>query len=234
FQPKVDSDGRIIDAEALLRWSHPRKGTLGPERFLPAAEESGQILEICNWVLQEALTLSLPWLAEHPRLHGISININSVHFHQAGFTQRVERTLQETGSDPRKLTLEIHEETLASNIEEAVAKIDYLRKLGVRFSIDRFGTDLASIALLRRFTLDEIKIARGFVARMITDPKDAKLVRTLLTMAQQMEIDVIAVGVENERQFHFLRDHGCREFQGFYFGRPQPADQFAATLQRNA
>jgi diguanylate cyclase (GGDEF)-like protein len=233
FQPMVDVEDGIIGAEALIRWSHPSDGTIEPEKFLSVAEESGQILDICNWVLHEALTLSGPWMAQFPQLRGISVNINSAHFHQAGFTQRVEHTLRETGIDPHKLTLEIHEETLISNIEDAAGKIDYLRKLGVRFSIDRFGSDLASIALLQRFMLDEFKIDRQFVSRMISDSKDAKLVQTLLTMAQQMEIDVIAVGVENDRQFHFLRDHGCRLFQGYYFGRPQPADQFADTLKRN-
>jgi diguanylate cyclase (GGDEF)-like protein/PAS domain S-box-containing protein len=234
FQPKVDVEGGIIGAEALIRWFHPSEGTIEPEKFLSVAEESGQILDICNWVLKEALTLSKPWMAQYPQLKGISVNINSAHFHQAGFTQRVERTLRETGSDPHQLTLEIHEDTLASNIEDALGKIDDLRKLGVRFSIDNFGSDLASIALLRRFTLDEFKIDRQFISYMISDPKDAKLVQTLLTMARQMEIDVIAVGVENDRQFRFLRDHGCRLLQGYYFGRPQPADQFADTLERNA
>lgn len=233
FQPKVDGSGNILDAEALLRWAHPKEGTIEPEKFLHTAEESGQILEICNWVMTEALTLSKPWLAQHPWLRGISVNINSAHFHQAGFTERVERTLRETGSDPRHLTLEINEETLTSNLEETGMKIGYLRRLGVRFSIDRFGTGASSIALLRKFPLDELKLARAVVGRINSDPRDARLAQSIVTLAQQMEIDVVAVGIENESQFHFLQAHGCRQFQGYYFGRPQPADQFAAALKRN-
>ena len=171
-------------------------------------------------------------MAHNPQMQGISININSVQFFKTNFTDLVESSLQECGYDPRLLILEIHEETLASNPEESISKIDHLRSLGVRFSLDRFGAGQASITLLRKFNIDEIKISLGIIARMISYPKDAELVQTLIKLAQQMEIDLVAVGVENEQQFHLLRDQGCRLFQGHYFGRPQPAERFAAILNK--
>lgn len=232
FQPKVDRNGETIGAEALLRWSHPRAGILEPGRFLHAAEESGQIRTICQWVLVEALNLCKTWVMQYPQLQGISVNINSVQFHQAGFTGWVERSLRESDCDPHRLILEIREETLASNLEESKAKIDQLHRLGVRVSIDRYGAGRTSITLLRKIKLDEIKIALGIVAHMISNPNDAKLAQSLLMLAQQMEIDIVAGGVENERQFKLLREQGCRLFQGYYFGRPQPAEQFAATLTK--
>ncbi|MCU7851498.1 MAG: EAL domain-containing protein [Candidatus Thiodiazotropha sp. (ex Monitilora ramsayi)] len=234
FQPMVDGEGRTLSAEVLLRWPHPTHGTVEPKDFLHVAEESGQILEICNWVLTQALTRCKPWIEAHPWLQGISVNIHSALFHQAGFTENLEKILHETGFNPQHLTLEIHEATLASNLEEAATKIDHLQQLGVRFSIDRFGIDYASVSFLRKFALHELKIDRSIVGRMLSDPEDAKLVQTLISLAQQMEIHVVAVGVENESQLNFLRDNGCRLFQGYYFARPQPADQFINHLNKQS
>lgn len=234
FQSLVDVEGQRLGAEALLRWYHPGRGTLEPGEFLQVAEESGQILDICDWVLRETLTLSHAWIAAYPNFHRISANVSSAYFHQAGFTERVERILRETGSDPSHLTLELQEETLTSNQEEATSKIRELRNLGVRFCIDNFGTDAASIACLRRFRLDAIKIDRGLVNRLLNDPEEARLVQILISLGQQLEIDVVAVGVESQRQLQFLLDKECRLFQGYYFDRPQPADQFEGSLQRDA
>jgi diguanylate cyclase (GGDEF)-like protein/PAS domain S-box-containing protein len=231
FQPLVDEQARIVGAESLLRWSQPEKGTVEPADFLPVAEESGLILDICDWVLRESMTLCRDWLPLSADFRGVSVNVSSAHFHQAGFTEQVEQSLREIGIDPCHLTLELHEETLAANLEEAIAKISTLRRLGVRFCIDNFGTDAASIVHLRRFHLDEIKIPRHFVGCLPSDTEDARLVQIIFTLGTQMEIDVVAVGVETERQLQLLREMGCRTFQGYYFGKPQPAEQFAARLR---
>ncbi|MCU7948337.1 MAG: bifunctional diguanylate cyclase/phosphodiesterase, partial [Candidatus Thiodiazotropha sp. (ex Cardiolucina cf. quadrata)] len=232
FQPQVDIEGRPLSAEALLRWSHPEQGMIEPDTIIPVAEESGQILQISEWVLKQALTLSKTWMNESTNLQRIAINISSVHFHQVGFADQVKRILQETSVNPNRLTLEIHENTLAENLEEAKEKILALKRLGVRFCIDSFGVGYASIAYLRRLPMDELKIDRSFVRDIASDPKDAQLVQTIITMAHLMEIEVIAIGVETEAQLQFLRDKGCKMFQGYYFNHPLPADQFESLLKK--
>lgn len=232
FQPQVDIEGRPLSAEALLRWSHPEQGMIEPDTIIPVAEESGQILQISEWVLKQALTLSKTWMNESTNLQRIAINISSVHFHQVGFADQVKRILQETSVNPNRLTLEIHENTLAENLEEAKEKILALKRLGVRFCIDSFGVGYASIAYLRRLPMDELKIDRSFVRDIASDPKDAQLVQTIITMAHLMEIEVIAIGVETEAQLQFLRDKGCKMFQGYYFNHPLPADHFESLLKK--
>lgn len=232
FQPMLDSEEQIVSAEALLRWNHPRQGQIKPSTIIQVAEESGQILPLSEWSLRQALTLSNPWMQDSNSLRRISVNVNAVHFHQVGFADQVKGILQETSFNPNQLTLEIHENTLIENLDEAIQKILALKKLGVRFCIDNFGIGYASITYLRQLPLDELKIDRSFIRDITTDPKDAKLVQTIITMAQQMEVDAIAIGVETEAQLQFLRDNGCKIFQGYYFDHPLPADTFESSLKK--
>ncbi|MEW8029313.1 MAG: EAL domain-containing protein [Candidatus Thiodiazotropha sp.] len=232
FQPQYNNEEQLVSAEALLRWNHPQQGEIKPKIIIPVAEESGQILTISEWVLRHALTLSKPWIQESTNLRRIAININAVHFHQVGFADQVKGILKETSFDPNGLTLEIHENTLAENLDEAKQKILALKKLGVRICIDSFGIGYASIAYLRRLPLDELKIDRSFIRDITSDPKDAKLVQTIITIAHQMEIEAIAVGVETERQLQFLRDNGCRIFQGYYFEHPLQPEAFESSLKK--
>jgi diguanylate cyclase (GGDEF)-like protein/PAS domain S-box-containing protein len=232
FQPQYDIENQLISAEALLRWQHPKQGMIKPKTIIPAAEESGQILPISEWVLRQALMMSKPWTQNPKGLKRIAININAAHFHQVGFADQVKAILEETAFDPKQLTLEIHENTLSENIDEAKLKIIELKKLGVRFSIDSFGIGYASLAYLRQLPLDELKIHRSFVRDVTSDPKDAKLVSTIISMARQMEIEAIAVGVETEAQLKFLRDNGCQLFQGYYFERPMPPEVFESNLMK--
>ncbi len=232
YQPMVDSDEKLMGAETLLRWYHPQQGIIKPKTIIPAAEESGMILQISEWILKQALTTCKPWLDSTTNLKRISVNINSVHFHQVGFADQVKRMLQESAFNPEQLTLEIPENFLAENLEEAKQKIISLKELGVRFCIDSFGTGYASIAYLRQLPLDELKIDRSFIRDITVDPKDAKLVQTLITMANQMEIEAIAMGVETEEQLKFLRDNGCRIFQGYYFSHPLSEADFASNLSK--
>jgi diguanylate cyclase (GGDEF)-like protein/PAS domain S-box-containing protein len=232
FQPQYNSEELLIGAEALLRWHHPQQGEINPKTTIPAAEESGQILPISEWILRHALMLSKPWLQQSSDLNRIAVNINAAHFHQVGFADQVKAILEETSFNPNKLTLEIHENTLAENLDEAKKKFLALKALGVRFCIDSFGIGYASIAYLRQLPLDELKIDRSFIRDITSDPKDAKLVQTLITIAHQMEIEAIAIGVETEAQLQFLRDNGCKIFQGYYFERPLPPEEFEINLKK--
>jgi diguanylate cyclase (GGDEF)-like protein/PAS domain S-box-containing protein len=232
FQPIVDDEGKLAGAEALLRWHHPHRGIIKPNTIIPAAEESGLILQISEWVLRQALQTSKPWLNGTTNLKHISVNINTVQFHQVGFADQVKLLLQECAFKPDQLTLEIPENILAENLEEAKRKIIALKDLGVRFCIDSFGIGYASIAYLRQLPFDELKIDRSFIKYITTDPKDAKLVQTLITMAKQMEVEPIAMGVETEAQLEFLRDNGCRIFQGYYFSHPLSEVDFTSSLKK--
>jgi diguanylate cyclase (GGDEF)-like protein len=230
FQPQVDLNGNLVSAEALLRWFHPDLGYVKPRTFITVAEETGQILQISEWVLEEALKKTKQWNERIPEPIGLSVNISAVHFHQAGFTDQIEQLLDKVGIDPSQLTLEIHEGTLVENFEEATDKVLKLKKLGVRFSIDCFGIGYASIAYIRRLPVNQLKIDRSFIRDITIDPKDAQLVHTIITMAHNMDIEVVAIGVESDDQLRFLRDKGCKLFQGYYFSLPLPADQFETYL----
>ncbi|MBT3057637.1 MAG: EAL domain-containing protein [Candidatus Thiodiazotropha sp. (ex Lucina pensylvanica)] len=232
FQPIVDSDGNPISAEALLRWQHPQQGIIKPKTIITVAEDSGQILQIGEWMLEQALRLSEPWLDGSTNLDGVAVNINAVQFRQVGFVDQIERLLRETVFNPSHLTLEILENTLAENIEDAKQKVVALKSLGVKICVDSFGIGYASIAYLRQLPLDELKIDRSFVRDIGSDPKDAKLVKTIITMAHQMEIDAVAMGVETAAQLQFLRDNGCRIFQGYYFNHPLSPDEFDSILKQ--
>jgi len=232
FQPQVDSRGDLIGAEALLRWQHPQRGLVGPDSFIAAAEESGQILTFGGWVLETAITQLRNWSDQMAAtsFRNVSINVSPRQFRQSDFTLRIERILAETDADPSRITLELTEGSLIESLEDAVRKIMTLKKLGVRFSIDDFGMGYSSLAYLRHLPLDEIKIDRSFVRNIATDPADARLVETIVTLADQLDIKVVAEGVESEDQLEFLRARGCGVFQGFYFCPPQPLDELTRLL----
>jgi len=234
YQPQVDDAGHILGAEALLRWRHPVRGLVAPDDFIQVAEETGQILAIGEWVLENALTQLKAWTDEisTASFKRLAINVSPRQFHEANFATRVERILAETGANPEHLTLEITEGILVQNLEETIQKIETLKKLGIRFSVDDFGTGYSSLAYLKRLPLDEIKIDRSFVRDITIDPSDANLVETIITMAQHLGLEVIAEGVETEEQLHFLLERGCRYFQGYYFSRPQTVDDFTKHLLR--
>ncbi|MCP4408850.1 MAG: EAL domain-containing protein [Gammaproteobacteria bacterium] len=232
FQPQVDFSSNIIGAEALLRWQHPERGNIAPVCFIPVAEETGQILTIGEWVLESALRQLKAWADDitESSLHHLAINVSPRQFRQEDFVLRIERALDLTGADPQRLTLELTEGILVENLEDTIQKMEALKRLGVRFSIDDFGTGYSSLAYLKRLPLDEIKIDRSFVCDITTDPSDANLVETIITMADHLGLEVVAEGVEAEEQLEFLREKGCRIFQGYYFSRPRSVEGFAELL----
>lgn len=236
FQSQVDADANIIGAEVLLRWQHPQRGLVAPGDFIPVAEETGQILAIGEWVLKRALSRLKAWTdaMADSSFQSLAVNVSPRQFHQSSFAMGIEQILAETGADPGYLTLELTEGMLVQNLEDTIQKMDDLKKLGVRFSIDDFGTGYSSLAYLKRLPLDEIKIDRTFIRDIAADPNDANLVETIITMARNLGLQVVAEGVETEEQLEFLRGHGCSVYQGYFFNHPQPFEDFVQLLRKPA
>ncbi|MBX9870572.1 MAG: EAL domain-containing protein [Burkholderiaceae bacterium] len=223
YQPVVDGRSRILGYEALLRWRHPRRGLVSPAEFIALAEQSGLILGIGQWVLRTACRQLVAWACEPAtRELSLAVNVSARQFRQNDFVAQVQAVLEETGADPQRLKLELTESVLISDVEDAIRKMGALRERGVRFALDDFGTGYSSLSYLKRLPLDQLKIDQGFVRDVLTDPNDAAIVRTILALAQSMELQAVAEGVESEGQRRFLLDNGCTVFQGYLFGRPGP------------
>lgn len=232
LQPQVDEKGKIKGAEALIRWIHPEKGMVPPSAFIPMAEKSGFIVPISDWVLKCTCNY-INHLEEKnllPHAFYIAVNLSARYFHQADFAERVIQIMEDTGTDPGRIELEITESTLIDNAEITIEKINRLRRIGFQFSIDDFGTGYSSMPYLKQLPIDRIKIDRSFVRDVDISPDDAAIVETILAMAQHFQLNVIAEGVETENECSFLIQQGCREFQGFYFYRPMAFDSFIELL----
>jgi diguanylate cyclase (GGDEF)-like protein/PAS domain S-box-containing protein len=227
YQPLVEvASGRIVGAEALLRWQHPERGTVLPDEFIPFAEETGLILPIGDWVLETACLQNSRWQEDgHPPIR-VTVNLSARQLQQEHLVATVSRVLSAAALEPRYLQLEITEGAVMTNVEHIIAMLYELRTMGVGIAVDDFGTGYSSLSYLKRFPIDAVKIDRSFVRDLATDPNDAAIVTTVIAMSRSLNLKVIAEGVETERQLEFLRDRGCDEFQGYLFGRPVPADQF--------
>ncbi|WP_426320938.1 putative bifunctional diguanylate cyclase/phosphodiesterase [Pseudoduganella sp. R-43] len=221
FQPQFDCQGRLHGAELLMRWERDEGGMVSPAIFIPLAEEAGLIVPLGLWALKQAclaqqrmsvLGLSLP----------LSVNVSPQQFRQADFVQQVRTILREHGMEPALLILEVTEGLLVEKMDEIVARMNELAELGVRFSIDDFGTGYSSLAYLKRMPLYELKIDRSFIMDMPDDASDVVIVQTILAMAGQMGLRVVAEGVETQAQADFLAAHGCHALQGYLLGRPAP------------
>lgn len=229
MQSQVDTEGRVVGAEALVRWRHPERGLIMPASFIPLAEESGLIVPIGEWVLREACAL-IARLDREGRGLRIAVNVSPRQFRQDDFVQRVREILAATGADPTYLTLEITENLLIEHASVSVARMTELAALGLRFAIDDFGTGYSSLMYLKRLPLSELKIDKSFVQDVPHDINDVALVETILSMARHLHFEVVAEGVENEAQLAFLRSEGCERFQGYHFQRPQPAEAWIGSL----
>ena len=231
YQTQVEGSGRTVGAEVLLRWQHPVRGAIPPMDFIPLAEETGLIVPIGQWVLETACMQLAGW-ARRPETRALrlSVNVSARQFRQPDFVQRVERALSDSGADPARLRLELTESLLLDNINDCIAKMQSLQSIGVGFSLDDFGTGYSSLSYLKRLPLEELKIDRSFIRDIATDPSDAVIVQTIIGMARNLGLTVIAEGVETAEQLAFLDRHGCGAFQGWYFGRPVPLPEFEASL----
>ncbi len=225
LQSQVDGHGRLLGAEALVRWERPGHGLVSPAVFIPLAEESGIILTLGRWVLEEACRLLRHLESAECTLH-LAANVSPRQFRQPDFVACIGDVLRHTGADPSRLILEITESLVIEDVHEAVAKMLEIKKLGVHFSIDDFGTGYSSLAYLKQLPLHEIKIDRTFVREAPTDPNDAALIEAILAVAQHLKLSVVAEGVETAVQLDFLKQRGCRVFQGYFFDQPLPWLEF--------
>ncbi|MDQ9172133.1 EAL domain-containing protein [Oxalobacteraceae bacterium R-40] len=226
YQRQVDDMGKVTGIEALVRWQHPRRGMLYPSDFIWLAEENGLIMHLGRWVLQCVCNQVAEWLQ-----HGdmvvppVAINVSARQFHHHDFLPNTLEILEKSGIDPQHIKLELTESALVEHMDATVAKMSELRAHGIRFSLDDFGTGYSSLAYLKKLPLDEIKIDRAFVRDILTDPGDAAITQTIVSLCQILGFDVVAEGVENEGQQAMLALQGCRHYQGYWFGRPVPAGQ---------
>jgi EAL domain-containing protein (putative c-di-GMP-specific phosphodiesterase class I) len=227
YQPQVGPDGELTGAEALVRWQHPRRGMVLPGDFIPAAEENGLILSLGQWILESACTQLAEWrcqaLAADFRL---AVNVSASQFRQGEFVNQLVSILRKTGVDPHRLTLELTEGVLLHNVEEVVEKMVTLKELGIHFSLDDFGIGYSSLYYLKRLPLDQMKIDRSLVRDVLTDPGDAAIAKTIVSLAQTLGLEVVAEGIETVEQQQFLTKAGCTHHQGYLFGRPMTARDF--------
>jgi diguanylate cyclase (GGDEF)-like protein/PAS domain S-box-containing protein len=230
YQPQVDSAARMTGVEALVRWRHPQRGMVSPAQFIPLAEETGLIQPIGDWVLETACAQLVAWAADRDFAHlTVAVNVSARQFRHPDFVDRVEAVLERSGADPRKLKIELTESLLLDDVEDIITKMHALKAVGIGFSLDDFGTGYSSLSYLKRLPLDQLKIDQSFVRNVLTDANDAAIARTIVALAHGMGLAVIAEGVETSGQREFLFAHGCKAYQGYFFGRPVPAADLADT-----
>ena len=232
YQPKVNlRTGEITGAEALIRWTHPTRGLISPAEFIPIAEDSGLILSIGNWVLREACRQAQTWVAAGLPLSTMAVNISAMEFRDEHFLEGVFAILKDTGLDPKSLELELTESVLMKRAESSQSILKTLRARGVQVAVDDFGTGYSSLSYLRKFPIDTLKIDQSFVRQITTAPDETTIVTAVISMGRSLKLRVIAEGVETQEELTFLQAHQCDEAQGYYFGRPMVAEEFAKLLK---
>jgi diguanylate cyclase (GGDEF)-like protein/PAS domain S-box-containing protein len=233
YQPQVDlASGQIVGMEALIRWKHPELGMVPPSRFVGVAEETGLIVPIGAWVMRTACARNKAWQdAGLPRLR-VAVNLSARQFGAPGLVESIEQVLADTALAPDCLEIELTESLFMSDVTPAVDLLHRMKALGVNLSIDDFGTGYSSLSYLSRFPIDVLKIDRSFVADITDDANDAAIVTSIIALAHNLKLSVIAEGVETAAQLDYLRKHGCDEMQGYYFSKPLPADEFEQLLRQ--
>ncbi len=234
YQPVVDSDaGRIVGVEALVRWQHPERGLIPPDRFIPIADESGLIVEIGAWVLAKACAQMRAWHDQGFSGLTIAVNVSAVQFGQPRLLEVVSGTLEASGLDPRCLMLEITEGVLMKDAETAVGMLRALKNMGVKIAVDDFGTGYSSLTYLKRFPIDVLKIDRSFVRDLVDDEDDAAIVRAIIALAKSLHLTTVAEGVETAEQASLLRTQAVERFQGYYFSRPLSDEKISEKLAKD-
>lgn len=234
YQIQVDHLGSPLGAEALIRWQHPERGLISPFQFIQLAEETGLILPIGKWVLEAACAQLKVWeQSTHSSALTISINVSAKQFRQEGFVNQVQNAVNRYAINPKLLKLELTESILLESIEATIKIMNDLKMTGIRFSLDDFGTGYSSLQYLKRLPLSQLKIDQSFVHDIVSDTNDKAIVRTIIAMAQSMELEVIAEGVETIEQRQLLQNTGCMKFQGYLFGKPVSIEEFDFLLSQN-
>jgi diguanylate cyclase (GGDEF)-like protein len=235
FQPKADAESwSLVGAEALLRWQHPERGEISPDEFIPVAEETGLIVPIGQWVLQQACKQAKAWTEFPFGDIAVSVNISSHQFQSDSLIDDVLGAALSAGIEPTLLELEITESVLLHDADNTLVALNTLKRAGIALSVDDFGTGYSSLSYLKRFPIDTLKIDRSFVKDLHTDQDDAAICAAILAMAQQLGLNVVAEGVETKEQLEFLRHHGCNQIQGYLCSKPLSANQFAVLLREIA
>ena len=233
YQPKYCvQSGRVSGAEALVRWQHPERGLVGPQEFIPVAEESGLIVPLGDWVLRAACEQIKAWQSAGLATPRVAVNVSSHQFREHRLAETVQHALEASGVDPQYLTIEITESVIMENAQQNLDELSQIKLTGVKLSIDDFGTGYSSLSYLMRFPLDELKIDRSFLATIGEAGNKGLLVVAVIAIARSLGLNVVAEGVETNEQLDFLKAQACNEFQGFLFSKPVPADAFAAMLPR--
>ncbi|OIQ72145.1 phytochrome-like protein cph2 [mine drainage metagenome] len=226
YQLQVDCNGTPLGAEALVRWQHPQRGLVLPGEFITVAEESGLILPLGRQVLQAACRQLVLWAGQPAMQHWtMAVNVSAVQFAQTDFVEYVALVIEGSGANPLRLKLELTESTLVADVADVIAKMDSIKALGVSFSLDDFGTGYSSLAYLKRLRMDQLKIDQSFVRDLLTDPDDAVISQTIVSLGHNFGMQVIAEGVETEGQFQALLNMGCDAFQGYLFARPVAVEE---------
>ncbi|MCH8346206.1 MAG: PAS domain S-box protein, partial [Chloroflexi bacterium] len=233
YQPQVDiASGRIVGMEALVRWQHPERGLVFPAEFIPVAEETGLIVPLGEWVLRTACAQNKAWQAAGYPPMRVAVNLSARQFQQRDLVEVVDEVLKETGLEARWLQLEITEGIAMQDVESNIAVLRELRQMGVQIAIDDFGTGHSSLSYLSRLPIDVIKIDQSFIQDLTTDPNGAAIARSIIVMAHNLKLKVIAEGVETEEQLAFLKKRRCDEMQGYLFSKPAPAEAFEEMLKQ--
>ncbi len=231
YQPKVDlRHGHIVGVEALIRWNHPGRGIISPGEFIPLAEETGLIVQIGEWVIEESCARLAAWKEMGLPETILAVNLSAKQFQQKDLLSIMERSILKHAIDAALLEIEVTESATMADPEQAILILQDLKKLGVRISLDDFGTGYSSLSCLKRFPVDSLKIDRSFVSDIAVEPNDASITRMMISMAHGMDRKVIAEGVENEIQLKFLQREGCDEMQGYFFSKPVPESEMTTML----
>lgn len=223
----MDAQGHPLGAEVLLRWKHPQQGLIPPSRFIPLAESSGLIVPIGHWVLRQACMQLKVWEAErHTERLELAVNVSARQFRQPDFAMQVVQALQETGANPSRLVLELTESLAMEDLDDTTTKMELLRSHGIRFALDDFGTGFSSLSVLRQLPLQVLKIDGSFVRDIASHGGSAPIVSTIMGLARDLGLQVVAEGVETFAQHQALRTQQCPCFQGYLFSRPLPLAEF--------
>lgn len=229
YQPKVNMDtGHILEVEALIRWNHPELGFISPIEFIPLAEENGMVLPIGNWVLQEACKQNKRWQAAGIKLR-TAVNVSSLQFEDPHFIRNIKQALATSNLEPEYLGVEITESVM-KNLRQTSSIFQELKGIGVQISVDDFGTGYSSLSVLNKLPVDVVKIDQSFVNEMLINSNTSLLVKTIIEMAENLNFEIIAEGIENKQQAEFLLKNGCKYGQGYYYSLPLPAEQIKALL----
>ncbi len=235
YQAQISQKHGMVGAEALVRWQHPQRGLVSPAEFIPVAEASGLIVPLGAWILRTACQQLVEWSHNPLTAHWtLAVNVSARQFRHSHFVDEVLGVLDETGANPRLLKLELTETLLLDDVEDTIERMTTLRALGLGFSLDDFGTGYSSLSYLKRLPLDQLKIDQGFVRDLLTDANDATIARTIVTLADSLDLGVIAEGVETEAQRDMLASLGCNTWQGYLFGRPGPASALLSVAETAA